>query len=55
MCKENFTEGNSSQGWISKVFDNSSPAEYETFEEFKAKEFFVMPRPNENYKQTVSN
>ena len=43
--KEDFTEGNSEEDWIRKVFDYSDLKEYTTFEEFKQKGYFVVPLP----------
>jgi trimethylamine-N-oxide reductase (cytochrome c) len=52
---DRFTEGNTIQDWIRKVFDKSSLPEYVTFEEFKKKGYFVVPPPDPNRKRTVSN
>jgi molybdopterin guanine dinucleotide-containing S/N-oxide reductase-like protein len=51
---EEYTEGNSEEDWIKKVFNISSLPEYVTYEEFKKKGYFVVPLP-EQYKPTISN
>jgi trimethylamine-N-oxide reductase (cytochrome c) len=51
---EEYTEGNSEEDWIKKVFDVSSLPEYVSYEEFKKKGYFVVPLPEE-YKPTISN
>jgi molybdopterin guanine dinucleotide-containing S/N-oxide reductase-like protein len=53
--KEEYTEGNSAEDWIKKVFDISSLPDYVSYEEFKKKGYFVVPSPQpEDYKPTVS-
>lgn len=53
--KEEYTEGNSAEDWIKKVFDVSSLPDYVDYEEFKKKGYFVVPSPQpEDYKPTVS-
>jgi molybdopterin guanine dinucleotide-containing S/N-oxide reductase-like protein len=51
---EEYTEGNSEEDWIKKVFNISSLPEYVSYEEFKKKGYFVVPLP-EQYKPTISN
>lgn len=53
--KDKYTEGNSMEDWIRKVFDKSSLPKYVTYEEFKKKGYFVVPSPQGDYKRTVSN
>jgi molybdopterin guanine dinucleotide-containing S/N-oxide reductase-like protein len=43
--KEEYTEGNSEEDWIKKVFDKYSISKYVTYEEFKKKGYFVVPLP----------
>jgi trimethylamine-N-oxide reductase (cytochrome c) len=52
---DRFTEGNSIQDWIRKVFDKSSLPEHITFEDFKNKGYYVVPPPPEDRKRAVSN
>jgi len=52
---DRYTEGNTMEDWIHKVFDKSSLPKYVTFEEFKKKGYFVVPPPDPNRKRTVSN
>ena len=52
---DEFTEGNSREDWIRKIFDISSLPEYISYEEFKKKGYFVVPPPLEDRKRTVSN
>ncbi len=49
--KEDYTEGNSVEDWIKKMFDTSSLPEYTSFQDFKKKGYFVVPMP-EDYKPT---
>ena len=49
--KEDFTEGNSEEDWIEKVFNYSDLPRYMSFEDFKKKGYFIVPMP-ENYKST---
>jgi trimethylamine-N-oxide reductase (cytochrome c) len=51
---EEYTEGNSEEDWIKKVFEISDLPKYLTYEEFKRKGYFVVPLP-EDYRPTVSN
>ena len=51
---EEYTEGNSEEDWIKKVFNISSLPDYIGYEEFKKKGYFVVPLPEE-YKPTISN
>jgi molybdopterin guanine dinucleotide-containing S/N-oxide reductase-like protein len=43
--REDFTEGNSEQDWIEKVFNSSDLPGYISFEEFKKKGYFIVPMP----------
>ena len=52
---DQFTEGNTIQDWIRKIFDNSSLPDYITFEKFKEKGYFIVPPPKPGTKQAVSN
>jgi trimethylamine-N-oxide reductase (cytochrome c) len=45
--KEEYTEGNSEEDWVKKVFDKYSLSEYVTYDEFKKKGYFVVPGPTE--------
>jgi len=49
--KEEYTEGNSREDWIKKIFDAFSLPEYISYEDFKKKGYFVVPFP-EDYKPT---
>jgi len=49
--KEEYTEGNSWEGWIKKVFDAFSLPKYISYEDFKEKGYFVVPFPRD-YKPT---
>jgi len=49
--KEEYTEGNSWEGWVRKVFDASSLPEHISYEDFKKKGYFVAPLPKD-YKHT---
>lgn len=49
--KEEFTEGNTEEDWIKKMFDYSDLPKYISFEEFKRKGYFIVPQ-EENYKPT---
>ena len=52
---DEFTEGNSREDWIRKIFDISSLPKYISYEDFKKKGYFVVPPPPSDYKRTVSN
>lgn len=52
---DEYTEGNSREDWIKKIFNISSLPKYITYEEFKKKGYFVVPAPQGDYKRTVSN
>jgi molybdopterin guanine dinucleotide-containing S/N-oxide reductase-like protein len=52
---DEYTEGNSREDWIKKIFNISSLPEHVTYEEFKKKGYFVVPSPKGDYKRTVSN
>jgi len=45
--KEAFTEGNTVEDWIEKMFYSSSLPKYISFEEFKKKGYFVVPLPKD--------
>jgi molybdopterin guanine dinucleotide-containing S/N-oxide reductase-like protein len=49
--KEEYTEGNSEEDWIEKVFNCSDLPEYLSFEDFKKKGYFIVPMP-EDYRPT---
>jgi molybdopterin guanine dinucleotide-containing S/N-oxide reductase-like protein len=49
--KEDFTEGNTEEDWIEKMFYASDLPKHVTFEDFKNKGYFVVPIP-EDYKAT---
>jgi molybdopterin guanine dinucleotide-containing S/N-oxide reductase-like protein len=49
--KEDYTEGNSEEDWIEKVFNYSDLPKYISFEDFKRKGYFIVPMP-EHYKST---
>jgi molybdopterin guanine dinucleotide-containing S/N-oxide reductase-like protein len=51
--KNDYTEGNTEEDWIEKMFNASGVPQYISFEEFKKKGYFVVPLP-ENYKPTPS-
>ena len=46
--KEEYTEGNSEEDWIKKVFDKYSISKFVTYEEFKKKGYFVVPMPEDS-------
>jgi anaerobic selenocysteine-containing dehydrogenase len=50
---EEFTEGNSEEDWIEKVFRASDTPRYISFKNFKEKGYFVIPQ-QENYQPTPS-
>jgi trimethylamine-N-oxide reductase (cytochrome c) len=52
---DEFTEGNSREDWIKKIYNYSSLPEHITYEDFKEKGYFVVPSPQGDYKRTVSN
>jgi trimethylamine-N-oxide reductase (cytochrome c) len=48
LCfKEEYTEGNTTEDWIKKVFAKTSIKDYMSYEEFKKKGFFVVPLPED--------
>ena len=49
--KEEFTEGNTFEDWIEKMFYASDLQKYVSYEEFKNKGYFIVPQL-ENYKST---
>jgi anaerobic selenocysteine-containing dehydrogenase len=49
--REEYTEGNSEEDWIKKLFDAYSLPKYISYEDFKKKGYFVVPFPT-NYKPT---
>jgi molybdopterin guanine dinucleotide-containing S/N-oxide reductase-like protein len=49
--KEQFTEGNTEEDWIEKVYDASDLSEYVSFNNFKKKGYFIVPIPVD-YKPT---
>ena len=52
---DDYTEGNTREDWIKKLFYSTSLPEHVTYEAFKKKGYFVVPPPVGNYKRTVSN
>ncbi|MDH4366899.1 MAG: molybdopterin-dependent oxidoreductase [Dehalococcoidia bacterium] len=50
-----YTEGNSEEDWIKKIFNISSLPERVTYEEFKKRGYFVVPCKSPEQKRTVSN
>jgi molybdopterin guanine dinucleotide-containing S/N-oxide reductase-like protein len=42
---EEYTEGNSEEDWIKKVFDKYQVSKFASYEEFKKKGYFVIPCP----------
>jgi molybdopterin guanine dinucleotide-containing S/N-oxide reductase-like protein len=52
---DDYTEGNSREDWIRKLFDSTSLPEHVSYEDFKKKGYFVVPPPSGDYKRTVSN
>jgi trimethylamine-N-oxide reductase (cytochrome c) len=51
---DDYTEGNSEEDWIKKVFNISSLPDHVSYEEFKKKGYFVVPLPEE-CKPAISN
>ncbi len=49
--REDFTDGNTEEDWIEKVFNVSDLPKYITYEEFKQKGYFIVPMPDK-YKAT---
>ncbi len=49
--KEEYTEGNSEQDWVEKVFNSSDLSKYISFENFKEKGYFIVPMPDD-YRST---
>jgi trimethylamine-N-oxide reductase (cytochrome c) len=45
--KEEYTEGNSEEDWIRKLFDVSSLPRYISFEDFRQRGYFVVPLPKD--------
>lgn len=52
---EEYTEGNSREDWIKKIYEISSLPKYIGFEEFKKRGYFVVPAPQGDYKRYVAN
>jgi trimethylamine-N-oxide reductase (cytochrome c) len=52
---EEYTEGNSREDWLKKLFNSTPLHDYLSYEAFKEKGYFVVPPPRGNYKRTVSN
>jgi trimethylamine-N-oxide reductase (cytochrome c) len=50
-----YTEGNSEEDWIRRIFNISSLPRYVSYEEFKKKGYFVVPSKSPEQKRTVSN
>ncbi|MFC1908863.1 molybdopterin-dependent oxidoreductase [Chloroflexota bacterium] len=51
--KQEYTEGNTEEDWVEKMFYSSDLPKYTAFTEFKKKGYFVVPQ-EENYKETPS-
>jgi molybdopterin guanine dinucleotide-containing S/N-oxide reductase-like protein len=51
--REEYTEGNSEDDWIEKVFNCSDLPGYISFEDFKKKGYFIVPMP-EDYRPTTA-
>jgi molybdopterin guanine dinucleotide-containing S/N-oxide reductase-like protein len=49
--REEYTEGNTDEDWVEKVFHYSDLPQYISFEEFKKKGYFIVPMP-EKYRPT---
>jgi molybdopterin guanine dinucleotide-containing S/N-oxide reductase-like protein len=45
--REEYTEGNSEDDWIEKVFNYSDLPKYMSFEDFKKKGYFIVPMPDD--------
>jgi len=52
---DDYTEGNSREDWLKKIFHYSSLPKFTNYEEFKKRGYFVIPAPQADYKRTVSN
>jgi molybdopterin guanine dinucleotide-containing S/N-oxide reductase-like protein len=52
---EEYTEGNSEEDWIKKIFYLSSLPKFISYEEFKKKGYFVVPSKPDSAPLTVSN
>ena len=52
---EEYTEGNSEEDWIKKVFAITDLPKHLTYEEFKEKGYFVVPSVPDDYEPTISN
>lgn len=52
---DQFTEGNTMEDWIRKVYEKSSMPQYMKFEDFKERGYFVVPVPDPDFKRCVSN
>jgi trimethylamine-N-oxide reductase (cytochrome c) len=46
--KEDYTEGNSEEDWIKKLFHATDLAKQTTYEDFKKKGYFVVPYPKDH-------
>ncbi len=49
--RDEYTEGNTDEDWIEKVFHYSDLPQYTSFEDFKKKGYFIVPMP-EKYQPT---
>jgi molybdopterin guanine dinucleotide-containing S/N-oxide reductase-like protein len=52
--KEEYTEGNSEEDWIKKVYDKYNVAQFIAYEDLKKKGYFLIPMPK-NYKPTYAH
>jgi molybdopterin guanine dinucleotide-containing S/N-oxide reductase-like protein len=50
-----YTEGNSREDWIKKLFHATSLPKHVTYDDFKKKGYFIVPSHLGDYKRTVSN
>jgi molybdopterin guanine dinucleotide-containing S/N-oxide reductase-like protein len=48
---QDFTEGNSEEDWVEKIYQSSDMPKFLSFNDFKNKGYFIVPQPK-NYKST---
>ena len=53
--QDRYTEGNTMEDWIKKIFYKSSLHEHVSYEDFKKKGYYVVPPPKPDFKRAVSN
>jgi len=51
--KDEYTEGNTEDDWIRKIYEISSMPQHMSYEEFKEKGYFVVPMPNDYKPKTA--